>query len=109
MHVLDHGGNLIDACSLAAIASLLHFRRADVSVSGEKVTVHTVAERAPVPLSVHHIPVCVTFGILDGVSGPRTPHTHAQFPAKCGLVPGTHGAHGSLVVAIRVAGGQAHC
>ena len=68
MHVLDHGGNLIDACALAAIASLLHFRRADVSVVGEKVTVHTVAERAPVPLSVHHIPVCVTFGILDGVS-----------------------------------------
>ena len=67
IHVLDHGGNLIDASSVAAVASLLHFRRPDVSVSGETVTVHSVADRAPVPLSIHHIPVCVTFAIFDGV------------------------------------------
>ncbi|CAM9097447.1 unnamed protein product, partial [Ectocarpus sp. 6 AP-2014] len=27
VHVLDHGGNLIDACTLATMAALRHFRR----------------------------------------------------------------------------------
>jgi exosome complex RNA-binding protein Rrp42 (RNase PH superfamily) len=31
VHILDHGGNLIDAAALAAIAALQHFRRPGVS------------------------------------------------------------------------------
>lgn len=27
VHILDHGGNLIDACTLATMAALRHFRR----------------------------------------------------------------------------------
>ncbi|RLN62696.1 hypothetical protein BBJ28_00026640, partial [Nothophytophthora sp. Chile5] len=30
VHVLDHGGNLVDAASLAAIAALMHYRRPEV-------------------------------------------------------------------------------
>jgi exosome complex RNA-binding protein Rrp42 (RNase PH superfamily) len=30
VHILDHGGNLIDAAALAAIAALQHFRRPGV-------------------------------------------------------------------------------
>lgn len=33
LHVLDHDGNLTDACVLAAMAALQHFRRPEVSVS----------------------------------------------------------------------------
>ena len=32
VHVLDHDGNLMDACSLAALAALTVFRRPDVSM-----------------------------------------------------------------------------
>jgi exosome complex component RRP45 len=39
VHVLDMDGNLTDAASIAAITALLHFRRPDVTVIGEEVTV----------------------------------------------------------------------
>lgn len=38
LHLLNHNGNIIDAASIAAIAALCHFRRPDVSVQGEEVT-----------------------------------------------------------------------
>jgi exosome complex RNA-binding protein Rrp42 (RNase PH superfamily) len=34
VHVLDHCGNLADACVLSALAGLLAFRRPDVTVGG---------------------------------------------------------------------------
>lgn len=69
VHVLDDQGNVIDAVALAAISALLHFRRADVSIKGRDVTVHSYTERAPVPLAIHHIPLCVTFGLFEDVPG----------------------------------------
>ena len=36
---LDHDGNLIDCAAIAAITALLHFRRPDVTVLGEDVTI----------------------------------------------------------------------
>ncbi len=92
VHVLDDGGNLIDAASIATVSALLHFRRPDVSITGDAITVvrtprttaclswltwslilcsrctqHSVADREPVPLSIHHLPLCVTFAVFgDG-------------------------------------------
>lgn len=67
VHVLDVDGGLIDACSIAIMAALYHFRRPEVSVDGEQVTIHSVAERVPVPLSILHSPICVTFSVFgDG-------------------------------------------
>jgi len=52
---------------MATMAALYHFRRPDVSVDGERVTLHTMAERVPVPLSILHSPVCITFSFFgDG-------------------------------------------
>ncbi|KAJ2489831.1 3'-5'-exoribonuclease [Coemansia sp. RSA 2050] len=68
IHFLDHGGNLIDAASIAAIAALKHFRRPDVTIDGEEAIIHDVRERNPVPLSIHHTPICVTFGFF-GAAG----------------------------------------
>ncbi|KAI8140310.1 ribosomal protein S5 domain 2-type protein [Fennellomyces sp. T-0311] len=65
LHFLDHDGNLIDCAALAAITALLHFRRPDVTVVGEEVTIHPIDQRNPVPLSIHHIPICVTFAFFD--------------------------------------------
>lgn len=61
VHVLSYDGNLIDTSCIAVIAALQHFRKPDVSIEGETVTVYTVAEREPVPLSLLHFPFCVTF------------------------------------------------
>jgi len=66
VHVLNHQGNLIDAASVAAMAALLHFRRPDVTVAGNDVTVHSFDDKDPIPLSVHHIPICTTFAFMEG-------------------------------------------
>eukprot|EP01104_Vermistella_antarctica_P015412 TRINITY_DN5062_c0_g1_i1.p1 TRINITY_DN5062_c0_g1~~TRINITY_DN5062_c0_g1_i1.p1 ORF type:complete len:444 (+),score=169.41 TRINITY_DN5062_c0_g1_i1:142-1473(+) len=65
IHVLDHGGNIMDCASIATVTALLHFRRPDVSIVGDTVTVHSLDEREPVPLSIHHVPICVTFAFFD--------------------------------------------
>ncbi|KAJ7357635.1 Exosome complex component RRP45 [Desmophyllum pertusum] len=65
LHVLDNGGNIADCASIAAITALAHFRRPDVSVIGEEVTIHSPEDRDPVPLSILHMPVCITFGFFD--------------------------------------------
>lgn len=68
MHILSHDGNLIDASCVGIMAALQHFRKPDVSVEGETVTVYTAAEREPVPLSLLHVPLCITFSFYAGVS-----------------------------------------
>lgn len=65
LHVLDNGGNIADCASIAAITALAHFRKPDVSVIGEEVTIHSPEDREPVPLSILHMPVCITFGFYD--------------------------------------------
>ncbi|KAI7278180.1 hypothetical protein KC345_g6125 [Hortaea werneckii] len=65
LHVLDHDGNLLDACCVALVAALLHYRRPDVEVKGEEVTVFDSRERDPVKLNLHHTPFCVTFSYFD--------------------------------------------
>ncbi|KAG2377625.1 hypothetical protein C9374_009141 [Naegleria lovaniensis] len=64
IHILQDDGNVFDCCHLAAIASLLHFRRPEVTIEGDRVIVHTVQDRQPVPLSVHHIPICTSFAFF---------------------------------------------
>ncbi|NXP78551.1 EXOS9 protein, partial [Ramphastos sulfuratus] len=64
LHLLNHDGNIVDAASIAGIVALCHFRRPDVSVQGEEVTVYTPEERDPVPLSIHHMPICVSFAFF---------------------------------------------
>ncbi|KAI5241528.1 exosome complex component RRP45 isoform X1 [Manis pentadactyla] len=65
LHLLNHDGNIIDAASIAAIIALCHFRRPDVSVQGDEVTLYTPEERDPVPLSIHHMPICVSFAFFQ--------------------------------------------
>ncbi|KAI8925856.1 ribosomal protein S5 domain 2-type protein [Entophlyctis helioformis] len=65
IRVLDHEGNILDCACIAAMCALLHFKRPDVTVTGEDVTIHTMEEKNPIPLSIHHIPICVTFGFFN--------------------------------------------
>jgi exosome complex component RRP45 len=65
IHVLDHGGNVLDACCMAALASLLHMRRPDVTIVGNDVFIHSIEEREPIALTIHHLPISVSFGIFS--------------------------------------------
>ena len=65
IHVLDQEGNMLDAINLAAVTALLHFRRPDVTVVGDSVTVHSVEDRQPIALALHHIPISCSFAFFD--------------------------------------------
>ncbi|KAF5842080.1 ribosomal protein S5 domain 2-type protein [Dunaliella salina] len=69
MHVLDHGGNLVDACMLCALAACLAFRRPEVVVGGGPTGTDIVVQpkelREPIPLTIHHHPVSTTFALYE--------------------------------------------
>jgi len=64
LHFLSDCGNMVDAASIAAITALRNFRRPEVTVVGEEVTVHSLEERVPVPLAMHHFPICISFAFF---------------------------------------------
>ena len=68
LHVLDHDGNITDACCLALVAALQHFRRPDYEVHGEDVTVFDEREREGVRLTMQHQPFCVSTSYYDSGS-----------------------------------------
>ena len=80
---------MLDCACLAGIVALKHFRRPDVEVIGEEVTVvrvlsspipvqlsifpisqHRPTERAPVPLAINHTPFCFTFAFFPDITAP---------------------------------------
>ncbi|KAJ3614785.1 hypothetical protein NHX12_018355 [Muraenolepis orangiensis] len=65
VHMLNHDGNLMDATSIAAIAALSHFKRPDVGVQGDQVTVYSPEERNPIALSIYHMPICVSLSFFQ--------------------------------------------
>lgn len=64
---MNNAGNLIDACYLATIFSLLDFKLPLVKVKqGQKLEIMSKgAKKVLQGLSIHHIPVLVTFIFLD--------------------------------------------
>ncbi|KAG6841172.1 hypothetical protein C0991_001097 [Blastosporella zonata] len=65
LHFLSDAGNMLDCACLAGMVALKHFRRPDVEVVGDEVTVHQPTERAPIPLAIHHTPFCFTFAFFS--------------------------------------------
>ncbi|KAM9314954.1 exosome complex component RRP45 isoform 2-T2 [Pholidichthys leucotaenia] len=65
VHTLNNDGNLMDAASIAAITALCHFRHPDVSIQGDEVTVYSPEERDPIPLSIYHMPISVSFSFFQ--------------------------------------------
>ncbi|KAJ2950415.1 hypothetical protein O0L34_g8657 [Tuta absoluta] len=62
--VLNHDGNLIECASIATLTSLAHFKRPDVTRSGDNVIIHTLVEKDPIPTVLYHYPVCLTYAIF---------------------------------------------
>lgn len=65
LNFLSFDGGLIDAACLGVMVALSHFKKPDISINGEDVVVHSYDERQPVPLSILHVPICITFSFFN--------------------------------------------
>ncbi|KAJ8725188.1 hypothetical protein PYW07_016146 [Mythimna separata] len=63
--ILNHDGNLIECASIATLTALAHFKRPDVTRSGDSVTIHDITEKDPIPTVLFHYPVCTTIAIFN--------------------------------------------
>ncbi|WWD20843.1 hypothetical protein CI109_105320 [Kwoniella shandongensis] len=77
LHFLSDSGNLLDCAAMAGMAALRHFRKPEVEVIGDEVIIHSPDERAPVPLAIHHTPLCVTFAYFEDLQ-PILDPTHLE-------------------------------
>ncbi|KAI4373660.1 hypothetical protein MLD38_011763 [Melastoma candidum] len=109
LHIVDHGGNLIDAANVAALAALLTFRRPECTVggeNGEEVVIHPPEAREPLPLTIHHLPIAVTFALFDDEGTLVIDPTHLEEAVMGGRMTATLNTNGD-VCAIQKAGGVA--
>ncbi|KAH9931740.1 ribosomal protein S5 domain 2-like protein [Amylocystis lapponica] len=105
LHCLADAGNMLDCACLAGVVALKHFRRPEVEVVGDEVTVHRPSERAPVPLSMHHTPFCFTFAYFpDPATPPVLDPSHLEQQLSAGLVSVALNAQRELCV-VQKAGG----
>ncbi|XP_063706700.1 uncharacterized protein LOC134835705 [Culicoides brevitarsis] len=89
INVLNHDGNVIDCASVACLAALAHFKRPDVTLSGTNVVVHSFSEKEPIPLVLHHYPVCVSFALFNnGKLGVADPTSIEECISEANLVLG---------------------
>jgi exosome complex component RRP45 len=65
LHILADHGNLIDLSVQAAVLSLMHLRVPDVKVNPDKSIEPLNIWK---PLSLHFLPICVSFGFCKGVA-----------------------------------------
>ncbi|ELP90846.1 exosome complex exonuclease RRP45, putative [Entamoeba invadens IP1] len=65
VNIINDSGNLMDLVAMTAISSLLTALKREVEICGTDVKILTVEERKPKPLSIHHIPITISFGITD--------------------------------------------
>ncbi|GMY16245.1 exosome complex component RRP45A-like isoform X1 [Fagus crenata] len=108
LHILDNGGNLVDAANIAALAALLTFRRPECSLGGEdgqQVIVHPPEVREPLPLIIHHLPIAVTFAFFSNESTVVIDPTHYEEAVMGGRMTATLNANND-VCAIQKAGGE---
>lgn len=65
INFLTYDGGLIDASCIGVMTALQHFKKPDVSIKGTNITIHDVNEKQPVPLSILHVPICVTYSFFN--------------------------------------------
>ncbi|RDB22013.1 Exosome complex component rrp45 [Hypsizygus marmoreus] len=105
LHFLADAGNMLDCACLAGIVALKHFRRPDVEVIGDEVTVHEPTERAPVPLAIHHTPFCFTFAFFpDSAIPPVLDPTQLEQRLSAGLLSVALNAQRELCVLQKLGG-----
>ncbi|XP_024962418.1 exosome complex component RRP45B-like isoform X2 [Cynara cardunculus var. scolymus] len=107
LHIIDNGGNLVDASNVAALAALSTFRRPECTLgeNGQEVIVHPPEAREPLPLIIHHLPVAVTFAFIGKENVVVIDPTHHEEAVMGGSMTATLNTNGD-VCAIQKAGGE---
>ncbi|RLN08780.1 protein RRP45A-like isoform X2 [Panicum miliaceum] len=108
LHILDNGGNLIDAANIAALAALSTFRRPECTVGGDdgqQVIVHDPEVRDPLPLTIHHMPIAVTFAYFGEGNIVVVDPTYKEEAVVGGRMTATINSNGDIC-AIQKAGGE---
>lgn len=55
-----------DCSCIAAVAALAHFKRPDVTTTGDgEFIIHTPAEKDLIPIVLHHYPICVSYALFE--------------------------------------------
>jgi len=105
LHFLADAGNMLDCACLAGIIALKHFRRPEVEVVGEEITIHPPSERAPVPLAIHHTPFCLTFAFFPDITIPPVlDPSHLEQRLSSGLLSAALNAQKELCVFQKLGG-----
>ncbi|RLV90148.1 Exosome complex component [Spathaspora sp. JA1] len=65
LNYLNFDGNFIDIGCFAVMLALHHFKKPDISINGDSIKVHDINERQPVPLSILHIPICLSYSFYN--------------------------------------------
>lgn len=67
LNFLNFDGNFVDVGCFGAMLALHHFKKPDISIvnGGEDIIVHDIDERQPVPLSILHVPICLTYSFYN--------------------------------------------
>ncbi|XP_075506229.1 exosome complex component RRP45B-like isoform X5 [Primulina tabacum] len=108
LHILDNGGNLVDAANIAALVALLTFRRPECTLGGDndqEVIIHSPEVREPLPLIVHHFPVAITFAFIGSESTVVIDPSNFEEAVMGGKLTATLNTNGD-VCAIQKAGGD---
>ncbi|XP_039844532.1 exosome complex component RRP45A-like isoform X5 [Panicum virgatum] len=108
LHILDNGGNLIDAANIAALAALSTFRRPECTVGGDdgqQVIVHDPEVRDPLPLTIHHMPIAVTFAYFGEGNIVVVDPTYKEEAVMGGRMTATINSNGDIC-SIQKAGGE---
>ncbi|KAF5179117.1 Exosome complex component rrp42 [Thalictrum thalictroides] len=108
LHILDNGGNLVDAANVAALAALMTFRRPECTLGGEdgqEVVIHPPEENDPLPLIIHHLPIAVTFAFLGDGNIVVIDPSHNEEAVMGGRMTATLNTNGDIC-AVQKAGGD---
>ncbi|PIA25313.1 hypothetical protein AQUCO_11800009v1 [Aquilegia coerulea] len=108
LHILDNGGNLVDAANVAALAALLTFRRPECTLGGEdgqEVIIHPPEVNDPLPLIIHHLPIAVTFAFLGDGNIVVLDPSHNEEAVMGGRMTATLNTNGDIC-AVQKAGGD---
>ncbi len=74
--LLDDGGNILDACVLAAMAALRHYRKPQVDIDNSAhdstnspalPRLLPITLKEPTPLPLHHTPLAISFALLPSI------------------------------------------
>ncbi|KAJ4975279.1 hypothetical protein NE237_000385 [Protea cynaroides] len=99
LHILDNGGNLVDAANIAALAALLTFRRPECTLGGEdgqEVIIHPPEVKEPLPLIIHHLPIAVTFAFFGNGDIVVVDPTHYEEAVMGGRMTATLNSNGDV-------------